>query len=99
MIAPYIDLEPDPLPPDPALLESLRTDWRGFIDPFMHAVFTEPDSDDVIAEMIGIGMDASPDAVATEETGSSTGPSRRVRLARVGCPVLVIHGEDDCRCP
>lgn len=31
----------------------------------MHAVFTEPDSDDVIAEMIAIGLEATPEVIAT----------------------------------
>ena len=98
VVAPYIDLEPDPPPPDPAWLEELRTDWRGFIDPFMHNVFTEPGSDEVIAEMIGIGMDASPDAVATGESEVDwTVPARG--LAQVACPVLVIHGEYDLPVP
>ena len=87
VVAPYMDLEPDPSPPDPAWLEELRTDWRGFIDPFMHNVFTEPGSDEVIAEMIGIGMDASPDAVATGELEVDwTGPARGLARGRVPGP-------------
>ena len=98
VVAPYMDLEPDPSPPDPAWLAELRTDWRGFIDPFMHNVFTEPGSDEMIAEMIDIGMDASPDAVATGEMEVDwTGPARG--LARVACPVLVIHGAEDLPVP
>ena len=84
----------DPSPADPAQLEALRADWRGFIDPFMHGVFNEPDSEEVIAQMIGIGMDASPDVVAIQETRADwTVPA--LRLGRVTCPVLIIHGTDD----
>ena len=79
---------------DPAALEELRTDWRGFIDPFMHAVFSEPESDEVIAEMIAIGMDASVDVVATQETELDWAEPARL-MGDVACPVLVIHGEDD----
>ena len=43
-IGPYMRLESAPAPPDPEPLEAWRTDWPGFIVPFMHAVFTEPDS-------------------------------------------------------
>lgn len=94
VIGPYMRLEPDPPPPDPTVLASWRTDWRGFIDPFMHAVFSEPDSDDVIAEMIGIGMDSSPDVVATQETELDwVSPAQR--MGEVACPVLVIHGAED----
>ena len=33
----------------------------------MHAVFTEPDSAQLIEEMIAIGLDASPEVVAAQE--------------------------------
>ena len=94
VIGPYMRLERDPPSPDPAVLESWRTDWGGFIDRFMHAVFSEPDSDDVIAEMIGIGLDSSPVIVATQETELDwVTPAQR--LGKVACPVLVIHGAKD----
>jgi hypothetical protein len=63
-----MNLDPDPPSPDPKKLEALRNDWRGFIVPFMHAVFSEPDSADVIAEMIAIGLESTPDVIATQET-------------------------------
>jgi pimeloyl-ACP methyl ester carboxylesterase len=94
VIAPYMNLDPDPAPPDPAWLEALRDDWPGFIVPFMHAVFTEPDSDDVIEEMVAIGLEASPAVIATQETEHDwTRPARL--LGRIGCPTLVVHGEAD----
>ena len=40
---------------------------RGFIVPFMHDVFTEPGSDDVIAEMIAIGLEATPEVAVAQE--------------------------------
>jgi pimeloyl-ACP methyl ester carboxylesterase len=93
VIGPYMQLTPEE-PPDPAGLEALRTDWRGFIDPFMRAVFSEPDSEEVIAEMIGIGMEASAAVVATQEIELEwTEPA--LLMGQVTCPVLVIHGEDD----
>ena len=97
-IAPYMRLEPDPEPPDEAWLDSLRTDWRGFIEPFMRNVFTEPDSAEVIEQMIGIGMDASPDVVADQEFELEwTDPAQR--LGSVDCPTLVIHGAADAPVP
>ena len=62
-----MQLEAEPEPPDPEWLESLRTDWAGFIVPFMHEVFTEPDSAGVIAEMVAIGLEATPEVVVTQE--------------------------------
>ena len=98
VVAPYMQLEAEPEPPDPDWLESLRTDWPGFIVPFMHDVFTEPDSAEVIAEMIAIGLEATP--------RGRRRPGARARLAtagppppRVDCPTLVIHGEADAPVP
>ena len=98
VIAPYMNLDPDPAPPNLAWLEALRADWPGFIGPFMHAVFTEPDSDEVIAEMISIGLEASPEVIATQEAELDwTRPARL--LGRVRCPTLVVHGEEDAPVP
>lgn len=91
-------LEPEPAPPDPAWLEALRADWRGFIVPFMHNVFTEPDSADVIAEMIAIGLEATPEVIVTQELELDWQRPARL-LERVTCPTLVVHGEADAPVP
>ncbi len=93
-VAPYMRLEADPAPPDPARLEAIRRDWPGFIVPFMHAVFSEPGSEALIEEMIGIGMDASPEVIATQEVELDW---RRPasQLGSVPHETLFIHGEDD----
>lgn len=94
VIGPYLNLEPDPPSPDPEKLEALRNDWRGFIVPFMHAVFTEPDSAEVIAEMVAIGLEATPDVIATQEIELDwTRPAGL--LGSITCPTLVVHGEAD----
>jgi pimeloyl-ACP methyl ester carboxylesterase len=98
VIAPYMNLDPNPAPPDPKRLEAIRGDWRGFIVPFMHAVFTEPDSADVIAEMIAIGLDATPDVIATQEAKLDWRRPASL-LGRVTCPTLVVHGEADAPVP
>ena len=97
-IAPYMRLEPSPSAPDPERLESWRSDWPGFIVPFMHAVFTEPGSEAVIEEMIAIGLDASPDVVATQELELDWVTPARL-LGSVACPTLVVHGEGDVPVP
>jgi pimeloyl-ACP methyl ester carboxylesterase len=98
VVAPYMRLEAEPVPPDPEWLEGLRTDWPGFIVPFMHSVFTEPDSVEVIAVMIGIGLEATPEVVVTQELELDwQGPARL--LGRVTCPTLVVHGEADAAVP
>ena len=93
-IAPYMRLEPDPPPASPKWLDALRIDWPGFIVPFMHAVFTEPDSEDVIAEMIAIGLETTPEVIVTQELELDWRRPARL-LGRVTCPTLVVHGEAD----
>ena len=97
-IAPYMLLEPDPAPPSPEWLESLRTDWPGFIVPFMHLVFTEPDSADVIAEMSAIGLEATPEVVVAQEVELAWERPARL-LGAVACPALVVHGDSDAAVP
>ncbi len=97
-VAPYMQLDPNPAPPDPARLESWRTDWAGFIVPFMRNVFNEPDSEALIEEMVGIGLETSWEgAVAQEPELDWTRPARL--LGRVACPTLLIHGEADAAVP
>jgi 3-oxoadipate enol-lactonase len=90
----YMRLEPDPPAPDPARVEALRTDWCGFIVPFMHSVFTEPRSEELIAEMIAIGLESSPEVVATQELETDWRRPAAL-LPAVGCPTLLVYGEDD----
>jgi pimeloyl-ACP methyl ester carboxylesterase len=98
VVAPYMKLEAEPASPDPERLEALGTDWPGFIVPFMHNVFTEPDSADVIAEMIAIGLEATPEIAVTQEVELDwTRPARL--LGTVTCPTLVVHGEADAAVP
>lgn len=97
-IAPYMRLEEEPTPPNLDWLESLRTDWPGFIQPFMHQVFTEPDSADVIAEMIAIGLEAAPEVIVAQELELDWQQPARL-LGNVACPTLVVHGEADASVP
>jgi pimeloyl-ACP methyl ester carboxylesterase len=94
----YMRLDPNPAPPDPARLAAVRTDWAGFIVPFMHNVFTEPGSAELIEEMIAIGLDATPEVVATQEAELHwTHPARL--LGTIACPTLLVHGEADAPVP
>ena len=98
VIAPYMRLERELEPPDSEWLEALLTDWPGFIVPFMHDVFTEPDSADVIAEMSAIGLEATPEVAVTQELELDwKRPARQ--LGAIASPTLVVHGEADAPVP
>ena len=64
----------------------------------MHSVFTEPDSADVIAEMIAIGLEATPEVVVAQELELDWQRPARL-LGRVTRPTLVVHGEADAPVP
>lgn len=93
-VASYMKLEPRAAPFDPAFADELRTDWPGFIVPFMHSVFPEPHSEEVIEEMIAIGMEATPMIVAMQESELDWSVPAS-RLPSVACPTLILHGQDD----
>ena len=97
-IGSYMQLEDEPAPPSAEWLESLRDDWPGFVVPFMHAVFTEPGSADVIAEMIAIGLEADPEVIVTQELELDWRRPAGL-LGEVDCPTLVVHGEADAPVP
>jgi pimeloyl-ACP methyl ester carboxylesterase len=98
VVGPYMRLEPEPAQPDSARLEAVRTDWAGFIVPFMHTVFSEPGSDELIEEMIGIGMEASPEAIATQETELDWRRPAAL-LGTISQPTLIVHGDADAAVP
>jgi aminoacrylate hydrolase len=97
-IAPYMELDPGTGPPDPEWLDALQADWRGFIEPFMQEVFTEPDSAEVIAEMVAIGLEATP-AVVVAQKVESDWMRPALLLGEVVCPTLVVHGAGDVPVP
>ena len=96
-VAPYMQLVAS-APPDPERLGAWLTDWAGFIVPFMRNVFTEPDSDELIEQMIGIGMEATPEVAVTQETELDWALPARL-LGTVGCPTLLVHGAADAAVP
>jgi pimeloyl-ACP methyl ester carboxylesterase len=96
VVAPYMQLDGEE--PDREWLDSLLADWQGFIVPFMHDVFTEPGSDDVIAEMIAIGLEATPGVAVAQELELDWERPARL-LAEVSTPTLVIHGAEDAPVP
>jgi pimeloyl-ACP methyl ester carboxylesterase len=64
----------------------------------MHNVFTERDSSDVIAEMIAIGLEATPEVAVIQELELDWKRPARL-LGTVTCPTLAVHGEADAAVP
>jgi pimeloyl-ACP methyl ester carboxylesterase len=73
-----------------------RRDYRGFLEFFFSQAFTEPHSTKQIEDTVGWGLESGPAILAATARAPGLG-KRRTRdiAARIGCPVLVIHGEDD----
>ncbi len=109
VIAPFLPLEPrsggrfwEP----PASYEgwdlfnafAWRTHWPAFVRFFMRQVFTEPDSDATIDDMVAIALDASPEVLITQEAELDWTIAPPL-IPKVACPTLLIHGDSDVTGP
>jgi pimeloyl-ACP methyl ester carboxylesterase/predicted glycosyltransferase len=71
-------------------------DYVGFVEFFMSQIFTEPHSTKPIEDMVGWALETDAQTlIATVETPELTPDEARALAARVRCPVLVVHGQDD----
>ncbi len=77
--------------------EPQRFDRLAVVAPYMQ-LEAEPDSSEVIAEMIAIGLESTPEAVVAGEREIDWRRPARL-LGTVACPTLVIHGEADVAVP
>jgi pimeloyl-ACP methyl ester carboxylesterase/predicted glycosyltransferase len=76
-------------------------DYAGFLEFFFSRCFTEPHSTKPIEDCVGWGLETTPEALIA--TATAQGFSSREEVleicARVRCPVLVIHGDQDAISP
>jgi pimeloyl-ACP methyl ester carboxylesterase len=73
-----------------------RRDYRGFIEFFFANAFTEPHSTKQIEDAVGWGLESDAETlIATALADGLDEATTRAITARLRCPVLVIHGEDD----
>jgi pimeloyl-ACP methyl ester carboxylesterase len=74
-----------------------RQDYRGFLEFFFNEVFCEPHSTKQIEDAIGWGLETDPDTLVETTLGPWIGGrDEAIDLCdRIGCPVLVLHGEKD----
>ena len=78
-----------------------RDHYEEFLRFFFSKVWTEPHSLSVIEDCVAWGLDTTPDTLIATVTGPGMdGAAEALELAaRVTCPVLVIHGQDDALTP
>ncbi|HEV2216466.1 MAG TPA: alpha/beta fold hydrolase [Candidatus Dormibacteraeota bacterium] len=73
-----------------------RQDHRGFLEFFFGRMFSEPHSTKPIEDAVTWGLESTPEVLVGTERARILDRSETEELAaRVSCPVLVIHGEED----
>jgi pimeloyl-ACP methyl ester carboxylesterase/predicted glycosyltransferase len=77
-----------------------RRDYAGFVEFFISQCVTEPHSTKPIEDGVGWGLETDAETLIAVSTGPSLGEAAlRELCARVRCPVLVIHGDEDAVTP
>jgi pimeloyl-ACP methyl ester carboxylesterase/predicted glycosyltransferase len=77
-----------------------RRDYRGFLEFFFSQMFTEPHSTKQIEDCVGWGLEIDPETlIATVQAPKPERDELLALCARVRCPALVVHGEDDAVSP
>jgi pimeloyl-ACP methyl ester carboxylesterase/predicted glycosyltransferase len=76
-------------------------DYRDFLAFFVGEFFTEPHSTKQIEDVIGWGLETTPEVLADHDAGIALpiGVDFRELCSRVRCPVLVLHGDEDALHP
>jgi len=72
-------------------------DYRDFLEFFVGKCFAEPHSTKQIEDAVGWALETTPDVLADHDAGIDLpiGVEFRELCARVRCPVLVLHGDED----
>jgi pimeloyl-ACP methyl ester carboxylesterase len=72
-------------------------DYRDFLEFFASEAFSESHSTKQVEDMVGWGLDTSPETLILTQLGSQPASRAEVEalLRRVRCPVLVVHGSED----
>ena len=99
--APELDVFEADLPEHDGWAKYNRRYWRDhyedFLDFFFTNCFTEPHSTKAHEDCVGWGLETTPETLA--DTAAAPGLQDEAEVAalgaRVRCPVLVIHGDED----
>jgi len=78
---------------------SWRRDYAGFVEFFFGQVFSEPHSSKQIEDCVGWGLDTDAETLIAAEVPELDCERTRRLCARVACPVLVVHGDEDAIIP
>ena len=71
-------------------------DWPGYVEWFFSQCFTEPHSTKQIEDAVGWGLETTPETMLLTEEAPTLEPAEAYELcARLTCPVLVVHGDED----
>jgi pimeloyl-ACP methyl ester carboxylesterase len=71
-------------------------DFPGFLEHFFTQIFNEPHSTKPIEDLIGWGLETTPESlIATQDAPALDEAAIRALAAGVRCSVLVIHGSND----
>ena len=74
-------------------------DYRGFLEFFFSQCFTETHSTKPIEDCVNWGLETNPETLILTVTAPELDEATTLELcARVRCPVLVIHGDEDTIC-
>ena len=74
-----------------------RRDYRSFLEFFFSQCFSEAHSTKPTEDAVGWGLETDPETLIRTHVAAGIGDrdATLARIARVRCPVLVIHGGDD----
>ena len=78
---------------------SWRRDYQGFLEFFFSQVFSEPHSTKQIEDCVGWGLETDAETLITAEVPGLDAERVQELCARLRCPVLVVHGDEDAIVP
>jgi pimeloyl-ACP methyl ester carboxylesterase len=72
-------------------------EYRDFLEFFASQAFSEPHSTKQIEDMVGWGLETTPETLIATQLGAQPAGREEMEavLGRVRCPVLVVHGDED----
>src|SRR5829696_7998400 len=72
-------------------------EYRDFLEFFASQAFSEPHSTKQVEDMVGWGLETSPESLILTQLGAQPASRDEMEavLRQVRCPVLVVHGSED----